>query len=118
MAPGFALSDVAGATPPALVCVPRSSPIGQGPAMLERQSLDAGTGGRITDLTLYSPALNGTTHVDVMLPRKYDASGNTRYPSSTCCTESAAVIEIGSTMASSIELMTPAPRVNWLLSSR
>ena len=35
---------------------------------------------RVTDLTLHSPAMASDQHVNVLLPRGYDASGATRYP--------------------------------------
>jgi S-formylglutathione hydrolase FrmB len=48
--------------------------------VLRRQQPVPGTDGRESDITLYSAALSQTTHVDVILPRGYDASGRTRYP--------------------------------------
>jgi S-formylglutathione hydrolase FrmB len=69
-----------GISVPSPVCRPRTTPIPSGPATLVHQSALAGSGGRILTLTLDSPAMGDQQHVDVLLPRGYDASGRTRYP--------------------------------------
>src|SRR4051794_30119071 len=62
------------------VCVPRSAPVPQGPATLLSDTAVKDTGGRLHDLKLQAPALNGQTHAYVLLPKDYDTSGATRYP--------------------------------------
>jgi S-formylglutathione hydrolase FrmB len=62
------------------VCTRRSTPIPQDPATFVSQTAVAGTDGRLQDVVLNSPALSGQTHVYVLLPKGYDASGATRYP--------------------------------------
>ena len=69
-----------GSTVPSPVCRPRTAPVASGPATLMSEQTIAGTGGRGLDITLYSPAMDGPEHVDVLLPRHYDGSGTTRYP--------------------------------------
>lgn len=49
---------------------------GQGLELTGTKQLD----GRLSELTFTTPALTTETHVRVLLPDGYDASGNTRYP--------------------------------------
>jgi S-formylglutathione hydrolase FrmB len=46
------------------------------PTLVSSQRLDP----RLTELTLHTSALSSDTHVRVLLPTGYDASGRTRYP--------------------------------------
>ncbi|HEY3843603.1 MAG TPA: alpha/beta hydrolase family protein [Acidimicrobiales bacterium] len=69
-----------GTTVPSPVCIPRRTPVPSGPATFVRQSTVPNTGGRVLDIVLDAPAMNGPTHIDVLLPRGYDPSGATRYP--------------------------------------
>jgi S-formylglutathione hydrolase FrmB len=62
------------------VCTPRSAPVPQAPATLLSDTPVNNTGGRLHDLKLQAPALNGATHAYVLLPKDYDPSGATRYP--------------------------------------
>lgn len=61
-------------------CTPRSAPIAQGPATLVSERTIDNTAGRLQDVTLNAPALNGQTHALVLLPKDYDPSGAKRYP--------------------------------------
>src|SRR5262245_8048890 len=69
-----------GADTPSPICIARATPIPQGPAAFVSEAPVAGFGGRLRDVVLYSPALAAETHVYVLLPPVYDASGKTRYP--------------------------------------
>jgi S-formylglutathione hydrolase FrmB len=69
-----------GLSAPSPECVVRTAPISQAPATLAAQRLVPGSGGRVLDLTLNSPAMGTTEHVDVLLPKNFDPSGTTRYP--------------------------------------
>jgi S-formylglutathione hydrolase FrmB len=58
-------------------CVPRATPPADGPLQLvSSKALD----NRVTDLTLYSPAMQQNEHMNVMLPPGYDPNSTTRYP--------------------------------------
>jgi S-formylglutathione hydrolase FrmB len=70
------LPSSGGSTPE---CSPRTTPVPAGPARLESDTTVAGYGGRLHDLTLYSPALYGDVHVDVLLPPGYSTSPHARY---------------------------------------
>jgi S-formylglutathione hydrolase FrmB len=65
---------------PSPVCTPRSTPIPTAPATQLEDVAVAGTGGRLHRFALQSPALNGRTYVNVLLPGGYDASAAARYP--------------------------------------
>jgi len=56
-------------------CIVRATPIRTGLTELSRTQT-----GRVITLTLQSTAMQGTQHVNVLLPTGYDASGQTRYP--------------------------------------
>ncbi len=58
-------------TPPATALTENS-----GLALLDTQRVDA----RLLKLTLQTPALNGPTHVHVLLPDRYDSTPDQRYP--------------------------------------
>ncbi|HWC33301.1 MAG TPA: alpha/beta hydrolase family protein [Mycobacteriales bacterium] len=64
----------AASDPPSAACVPRTSPVPTAPARLIQDSLVAGHGSRLHDITLRSPALDGQVHVYVLLPPHYAAS--------------------------------------------
>src|SRR2546421_5750766 len=74
---GAAQSSGAPASP---VCRPRADPVSQAPATLVTSTPAPGSDGRVVDITLASPAMNGTEHADVLLPAGFDGSGRTRYP--------------------------------------
>ena len=65
---------------PSPICTARTAPYPQGPATEVSDSVVAGTGARLHDVVLNSPALAGTTHVYVLMPKGFDVSGVTRYP--------------------------------------
>lgn len=83
LALAIALPAPAGAQLPVTVapsspgCVARANPPVAGQlSIVAEKGVDA----RVTDLTVYSPAMQRDVHVNVMLPVGYDASGATRYP--------------------------------------
>jgi len=58
-------------------CVPRATPATPGQLQpASAKTLDS----RVTDLLVYSPAMQQNEHVNVMLPVGYDPTGTTRYP--------------------------------------
>ena len=61
-------------------CLPRATPVPSGPATLVSRTTVPGTGGRVLDIVLNSPAMGDQQHVYVLLPMHFDASGATRYP--------------------------------------
>jgi S-formylglutathione hydrolase FrmB len=63
---------------PSVACIPRSEPIPEGDAMLVDARPAPGAEDRIVELTLHSPALNGETRVNVLLPQGY--TSDERYP--------------------------------------
>jgi diacylglycerol O-acyltransferase / trehalose O-mycolyltransferase len=58
-------------------CAPRSTPPVAGTLRLvSERPIDR----RVTDLTVYSPAMGQSEHVNVLLPLGYDPNGSIRYP--------------------------------------
>jgi len=80
LVPGSASAHTSAIETASPVCRPRTTPISQAPATLAQQSTVAGTGGRVLNVVLNSPAMQDQQHVYVLLPRHYDASGATKYP--------------------------------------
>ncbi|MGH9919631.1 MAG: alpha/beta hydrolase [Nitrososphaerales archaeon] len=67
-------------TPPSPVCLPRTTPISQAPATEVSDTVVNGTGGRLQQVVLDSPAMGGDENLDVLLPPDYNADPTTRYP--------------------------------------
>jgi S-formylglutathione hydrolase FrmB len=79
-APALALGTLSSTAPTRPSCVPRLHSPDSRPASFREQHQVASGEGRMSDITLYSPALTVTTHVMILVPRGYDPSGATRYP--------------------------------------
>jgi S-formylglutathione hydrolase FrmB len=80
LAPAVA-SPVTGPAPgdiPSVACSPRDEPVPEGQATLVDARPAPGAEDRIVELTLHSPALNGETRVNVLLPQGY--TSDERYP--------------------------------------
>lgn len=65
--------------PPSPQCQARTTPVPGGPARLIGDATVKGYSGRLHNLTLYSPALYGKVHVDVLLPPGYRSHPRARY---------------------------------------
>jgi S-formylglutathione hydrolase FrmB len=76
------MAAVAGAVAPndipSAACIPRSEPVPDGQATLVSAQPAPGAEDRIVELTLHSPALNGVTRVNVLLPQGFSA--DEQYP--------------------------------------